>query len=139
MYGRTEMDIKLFDSELKVMEVLWQYGDTPAKRIAEIINKQVRWKKSAIDTCNPINSWNIIICVHPWRTPFKLSNNSKIIRDVLDFSTLFPINIHLFLFFAMMIRFVLRVVLTFRLYGLDYLFFHHSPNNVKANCYWEGK
>ncbi len=59
------MDIKLFDSELKVMEVLWQYGDTPAKRIAEIINKQVRWKKSTIDTCNPINSWNIIICVHP--------------------------------------------------------------------------
>ena len=25
------MDIKLFDSELKVMDVLWKRGDTPAK------------------------------------------------------------------------------------------------------------
>lgn len=44
------MDIKLFDSELKVMEVLWQYGDTPAKRIAEILNKQVGWKKTTTYT-----------------------------------------------------------------------------------------
>ena len=28
------MDIKLFDSELKVMDVIWREGDTPAKEIA---------------------------------------------------------------------------------------------------------
>ena len=28
------MDIKLFDSELKVMDVLWKQGDTPAREIA---------------------------------------------------------------------------------------------------------
>ena len=30
------MDIKLFDSELKVMNVLWQEGDTTAKHISDI-------------------------------------------------------------------------------------------------------
>ena len=30
------MDNKLFDSELKVMDVLWREGDTPAKEIAKI-------------------------------------------------------------------------------------------------------
>lgn len=29
------MEIKLFDSELKVMDVLWQQGDCTAKYIAE--------------------------------------------------------------------------------------------------------
>ena len=31
------MDIKLFDSELKVMDVLWKRGDTPAKEIARTL------------------------------------------------------------------------------------------------------
>jgi len=44
------MDIKLFDSEPKVMEVLWEYGDIPAKRIAEILNKRVGWKKTTTYT-----------------------------------------------------------------------------------------
>ena len=34
MQGGMYMDIKLFDSELKVMDVLWREGDTPAKEIA---------------------------------------------------------------------------------------------------------
>lgn len=36
-------DIKLFDSELKVMDVLWKEGDTTAKHIAEILREQVGW------------------------------------------------------------------------------------------------
>lgn len=38
-----KMDIKLFDSELKIMEVLWHQGDTKAKEIAGILNKEVGW------------------------------------------------------------------------------------------------
>lgn len=37
------MEIKLFDSELKIMEVLWRRGDTKAKEIAEILGKEVGW------------------------------------------------------------------------------------------------
>ncbi|MDD4627520.1 MULTISPECIES: BlaI/MecI/CopY family transcriptional regulator [Syntrophomonas] len=37
------MEIKLFDSELKIMDVLWREGDTTAKKISDILNKQVGW------------------------------------------------------------------------------------------------
>lgn len=37
------MTIKLFDSELKVMTVLWNNGDTTAKRIAEILGESIGW------------------------------------------------------------------------------------------------
>ena len=37
------MDIKLFDSELKVMDVLWREGDVPASRIAKALNASVGW------------------------------------------------------------------------------------------------
>ena len=37
------MDIKLFDSELKVMDVLWRQGDTPAKEIAKVLSGEVGW------------------------------------------------------------------------------------------------
>ena len=36
------MDVKLFDSELKVMDVLWKRGDTPAKEIAKVLTAQLR-------------------------------------------------------------------------------------------------
>ena len=39
------MDMKLFDSELKVMDVLWKEGDLTAKRLAEILGAQVGWNK----------------------------------------------------------------------------------------------
>lgn len=35
--------MKLFDSELKVMEVLWSEGDTPARRIAEQLTEELGW------------------------------------------------------------------------------------------------
>lgn len=60
------MDIKLFDSELKVMDVLWREGDTTAKRIAAVLNEDVGWninttytlikrciKKGAIERTEP--------------------------------------------------------------------------------------
>ena len=37
------MAIKLFDSELKVMEVLWREGDQTAKQISEILGKAIGW------------------------------------------------------------------------------------------------
>ena len=42
--------MKLFDAELKVMEVLWKEGDTTAKRIAEILGKQFNWGKTTTYT-----------------------------------------------------------------------------------------
>ena len=44
------MDIKLFDSELKVMDVLWREGDTTAKRIAEILNGEIGWNRNTTYT-----------------------------------------------------------------------------------------
>ncbi|MDO5716129.1 MAG: BlaI/MecI/CopY family transcriptional regulator [Tissierellia bacterium] len=44
------MNIKLFDSELKVMEVLWSRGRVSAKDIAKILNEEIGWKKSTTYT-----------------------------------------------------------------------------------------
>ncbi len=37
------MNIKLYDSELKVMEILWERGDTRAKEISDILNEEIGW------------------------------------------------------------------------------------------------
>ncbi len=60
------MDRKLFDSELKVMEVLWKEGDMPARKIAEVLTEKLGWnvnttytlikrciKKGAIERSEP--------------------------------------------------------------------------------------
>lgn len=60
------MDMKLFDSELKVMSVLWREGDVPAKHIAKLLADEVGWnvnttytlikrciKKGAIERSEP--------------------------------------------------------------------------------------
>ena len=60
------MDLKLFDSELKVMDVLWKNGDTPARQIAEVLTAELGWnvnttytlikrciKKGAIERSEP--------------------------------------------------------------------------------------
>ena len=36
-------DNKLYDSELKVMDVLWREGETTAKHVAEVLKEQVGW------------------------------------------------------------------------------------------------
>jgi len=44
------MPIKLFDSELKVMEVLWKEGNLTAKAVAEILGKSIGWNKNTTYT-----------------------------------------------------------------------------------------
>lgn len=41
---------KLYDSELKVMGILWNEGDMPAKRIAEKLTREVGWNKNTTYT-----------------------------------------------------------------------------------------
>ena len=60
------MDVKLYDSELKVMDVLWKGGDTAAKDVAKRLNQELGWnvnttytlikrciKKGAIERTEP--------------------------------------------------------------------------------------
>ncbi len=44
------VEIKLFDSELKIMEVLWNEGDVSAKHLAAVLGKQVGWSKTTTYT-----------------------------------------------------------------------------------------
>jgi len=37
------MDIKLFDSERKVMEVLWREGELPARQVADTLRRELGW------------------------------------------------------------------------------------------------
>lgn len=60
------MDIKLFDAELKIMSVLWDEGDCPARYVAEVLTDRYGWnvnttytlikrciKKGAIERSEP--------------------------------------------------------------------------------------
>lgn len=42
--------MKLFDSELKVMELLWREGELSAKELAERLMEQVGWSKTTTYT-----------------------------------------------------------------------------------------
>lgn len=44
------MGIKLFDSELKVMGVLWQEGDTTAKHISDVLKSEIGWNMNTTYT-----------------------------------------------------------------------------------------
>ena len=44
------MTVKLFDSELKVMEVLWKEGDLTAGQLAKILNEQIGWNRNTTYT-----------------------------------------------------------------------------------------
>ncbi|MDO4275466.1 MAG: BlaI/MecI/CopY family transcriptional regulator [Eubacteriales bacterium] len=44
------MDIKLFDSELKIMEVLWKEGDLPAGQIARLLKDEIGWNRNTTYT-----------------------------------------------------------------------------------------
>ena len=37
------METKLFDSELKIMDILWKEGDLSAKKISDRLHEQVGW------------------------------------------------------------------------------------------------
>lgn len=42
--------MKLFDSELKVMEVLWDQGQKSAKEIVEVLSERIGWNKNTTYT-----------------------------------------------------------------------------------------
>ena len=44
------MDIKVFDAELKVMEVLWREGDLTAGQLAKILKEQTGWSPNTTYT-----------------------------------------------------------------------------------------
>ena len=44
------MELKLFDSERKVLECLWAAGDQSAKDLAETLKAQVGWSKTTTYT-----------------------------------------------------------------------------------------
>ena len=44
------MEIKLYDSELKVMEVLWKEGDITAGQLAKLLNEQTGWNRNTTYT-----------------------------------------------------------------------------------------
>ncbi|MGL5253546.1 MAG: BlaI/MecI/CopY family transcriptional regulator [Brevinema sp.] len=44
------MEIKLFDSELKVMDVLWREGDTTAKHISDVLKDETGWNMNTTYT-----------------------------------------------------------------------------------------
>ena len=44
------METKLYDSELKVMEILWKQGEVTAKKIAEELDRQIGWSKTTTYT-----------------------------------------------------------------------------------------
>ena len=44
------MTVKLFDSELKVMDVLWRDGDRTAREIAGILGEEIGWNTNTTYT-----------------------------------------------------------------------------------------
>ena len=44
------MALKLFDSELKVMDVLWKKGDQTAKQISDILKAEIGWNMNTTYT-----------------------------------------------------------------------------------------
>ncbi|MDF2869912.1 MAG: transcriptional repressor, CopY family [Anaerocolumna sp.] len=44
------MTVKLFESELKIMEVIWNTGDTTAKYIADVLKEETGWNKNTTYT-----------------------------------------------------------------------------------------
>jgi len=44
------MEYKLFDSELKVLEILWDGGQMPAREIADQAEQQVGWSRTTTYT-----------------------------------------------------------------------------------------
>ena len=45
VYYMERETIKLFDSELKVMDILWKEGNVPAKHVADVLTKELGWNK----------------------------------------------------------------------------------------------
>lgn len=48
--GGNPMNVKLFDSELKVMGVLWREGDSTAKHISDVLKEETGWNMNTTYT-----------------------------------------------------------------------------------------
>ena len=48
--GGITMEIKVFDSELKVMETLWKEGDLTAGQLAKVLKQQIGWNRNTTYT-----------------------------------------------------------------------------------------
>jgi predicted transcriptional regulator len=44
------IEVKVFDSELKIMEVLWEEGDTSAGQLAKILKARTGWNRNTTYT-----------------------------------------------------------------------------------------
>lgn len=44
------MQVKLFDSELKVMEVLWREGEATAGQLAKVLREETGWNRNTTYT-----------------------------------------------------------------------------------------
>lgn len=44
------MSVKLYDSELKVMDVLWRMGDQTAKRVSDVLKDEIGWNMNTTYT-----------------------------------------------------------------------------------------
>ena len=44
------MKMKLFDSELKVMEILWKEGDLSAGQLAKVLKERIGWNRNTTYT-----------------------------------------------------------------------------------------
>ncbi|MGX8699161.1 MAG: BlaI/MecI/CopY family transcriptional regulator, partial [bacterium] len=42
--------MKIFDSELNILEVLWEEGDVPAKRVSKVLGERLGWNKNTTYT-----------------------------------------------------------------------------------------
>ena len=65
--------MKLFDSELKVMSVLWRLGDRTAKEISNILKDETGWNQNTTYTViknaslrGPSSGRNRIFSATPW-------------------------------------------------------------------------
>ena len=50
VYCMGKETVKLFDSELKVMDILWKEGDVKAKHVADVLTKAFGWNKNTTYT-----------------------------------------------------------------------------------------
>ena len=48
--NRGEMKMKLQDSEIKVMDILWREGDCTAKHISDVLKKETGWNMNTTYT-----------------------------------------------------------------------------------------
>ena len=65
------MELKLFDSERKVMEVLWDHGDLSAKELADRLKELVGWSKTTTYTVSPALS------ATPWSAGRRCGNRRR--------------------------------------------------------------